>query len=292
MRIKSLISIYHIAMVLVALTVIPSCALASENGLPNRMFDMRLGQGGNLTDENFANIQKSMLDSISKQITELQSFYTDVSKASNASELEGVLLNHRPANRCFGVSRVTVRPGHMNRGFFGISAFNLDKVADVTDDNFTDVQKEIVDSLGKTTEMLKDRLNDTKVSQDSNLTAKVNERITDLQNLSTDVSKASTAAELKEVVFKYTQAQAVDSLEKEIENLQTTISNSENTSVNTTELNNRITELTTLKEKISGAKSLEEFNTIISSYRENSGMKIVRCGREEAGLRERSHRRW
>ncbi len=77
--------------------------------------------------------------------------------------------------------------------------------------------------------MLNDHLNDTKVSQDSNRTEEINERITELQNLSTEVSETSTAAELKEVVFTFMQTQAVDSIKKDIEHLQTKVSESENT---------------------------------------------------------------
>ena len=258
MRIKPLTSISRVVGVLMILSIIPSCVFASENNSPNQMSDMRFDPAGNLTEENFANVQTSILESISKQITELQSFYKNVSEASNASGLQAVLSSHRPANECMGLGRMSMEPSEMN-------GFNLDAVANVTDENFTDVQTEIVGSLGNMTNMLNDHLNDTKVSQDSNRTEKIKERITELQNLSTEVSEASTAAELKEVVFTFMQTQAVDSINNEIEHLQTKVSESENKSGNTTELSSRITELTTLKEKISGAESLEDLKTIMSS---------------------------
>lgn len=274
MRIKPLTSILRILGVLMIVSIIPSCAFAAENNSSNQMSDMRLDPArfdpiGNLTEENFTNVQATVLDSINKQITELQSLYTNVSEASNATELKEVLLSHRPANECMGPGGMNMGPGRMHMGPFGMDGLNLDKVANVTDGNFTDVQTEIVDSLGNMTAMLKDNLNDTEVSQDSNRTEEINARITEIQTLSTKVSGASTAAELKEVVFTFMQTQAVDSIDKEIEHLQAKISESKNTSNgnNTIDekLSSRITELTTLKEKISGAKSLEDLKTIMSS---------------------------
>jgi hypothetical protein len=291
MRIKPLTSIMRIVGVLMILSIIPSCAFASENNSPHQMSDMRFGPIDNVTTENFANIQTSLLDSISKQIAELQSFHTNVSEASNATELKEVLASHRPANECMGPDGMNRGPDGMNRGPDGMkgpgqmNVFNLDAVANITNDNFTDVQTEIVDSLGNMTDMLKDRLKDTKVSQDCNRTEEINARITEIQNLSTKVSGASTAAELKEVVFTFMQTQAVDSIEKEIEHLQTKVSESENTGGNTTELSSRITELTTLKEKISGAESLEDLKTIMSSSQGIPGMRddMMHHGGHERG---------
>jgi hypothetical protein len=271
MRIKLLTSIMRIVGVLMIVSIIPSCAFATENNSPNQMSDMRLEPISNLTAGNFANVQTSILDSISKQITELQNLYTNISEASNATELKEVLSSHRPSNEFMGPDGMDMGPGHMPMGSIEMNGFNLDEVANVTDDNFSDVQKEIIDSLGNTTDMLNDHLNDTKVSQDSNRTEEINARITEIKNISTKVSGASTAAELKEVVFTFMQTQSVDSIEKEIEHLQTKVS--ENTSGNTTELSGRITELTTLKEKISGAESLEDLKTIMSSSHGIPGMR-------------------
>jgi hypothetical protein len=153
MRIKLLTSIMRIVGVLMIVSIIPSCAFASENNSPNQISDMRLEPISNLTAENFANVQTSILDSISKQITELQSFYTNVSEASNATELKEVLSSHRPSNEFMGPGEMNMGPGHMPMGPIEMNGFNLDTVANVTDDNFTDVQKEIVDSLGNTTEL-------------------------------------------------------------------------------------------------------------------------------------------
>ncbi len=114
MRIKPLTSISRVVGVLMILSIIPSCVFASENNSPNQMSDMRFDPTGNVTEENFANVQTSILESISKQITELQSFYTNVSEASNASDLQEVLSSHRPANECMGPGGMNMGPGHMS----------------------------------------------------------------------------------------------------------------------------------------------------------------------------------
>ena len=277
MRIKLLTSIMRIMGVLIIVSIIPSCASALENNSPTQMPNLRLGPIGNITEENFANVQTSMLDSINKQITELQTFYTNISEASNATELKEVLASHRPVHECMRSAGMNLEPGQKD-------GFNLNRIANVTDDNFTDVQTEMVDSLRDMTDMLKVQLNDTRISQDSNRTAEINAKITEIQNLSTEVSEASTAAELKEIVFTFMQTQAVDSIEKEIEHLQTTGSESEDTGENTTELSSRITELTTLKERINGAESLEDLKTIMSSSYGILGIK------DDLAKHERHHR--
>jgi hypothetical protein len=270
MRIKPLKLISHITIVLMALSLIPSFAFASGINTPNHM---RFGPEGNITEENFTAVQTSILDSISKQITELQSFYTNVSEASNATDLQEVLFNHRQANERMGPGEMNRGHGLMNRGHCGIEGFNFDQVENVTDDNFTGVQTEIVDSLGNMTDTLNDHLNNKYVNQDSNRTEEINERITELKSLSTEVSEASSAAELKEVVFAYMQNQAIKSIEQKIEHLQTRVSESENNSGNTTGLSSRITELTTLKEKINAAESLDDLKKIMSSYHVIPGMR-------------------
>lgn len=264
MKIKQLKSISRILGVLMIVCIIPSCALASENNKLHPHSDAGFGPAGNVTAENFTSVQTSILDSISKQISELQSFYTNVSEASNATELQEVLADHRPQNDCMESAGMH-KDIRMNKGPVGINDFDLDKIANVTDDNFTDVQTEIVSSLGNMTDRLNDQLNDTNITQDSNRTEEINERISKLQNLSSEVSGASTAAELKEVVLTYMKTQTVDSIEKEIEHIQARVNDTNNTCENTTQLSSRITELTTLKEKISGAESLEDLKSIMSS---------------------------
>lgn len=288
---KPLSSISLILAVLMVLSIVPSYAFASENGSQtnstNQTYDLKSGSTfgyfGNITEENFIDVKAFILESISKRIAELQNLYTDVGKASNVSDLKGILSNYRSANGC-------MRPGHIHKEPFGTNGFNLELVENVTDENFTAVQTEILSSLQNTTGMLKDQQSHMKVGKD-NRTEELNQRITELQNLSTGVSKASTAAELKEVVFTFMQTQAVDVIEKKIEHLQAKMSESKNTSEEITSnehLNSRITELTALKEKINGAKSLEDLKRIIFSSHRILGIREDRMHHGDHG-RSRCH---
>lgn len=265
MTIKALKLISRFAMVLIVLSIIPSGAFASEN---NPAFTPVV----NITEENFTDVQTDILDSITEQITELQSFYTNVSEASNASDLQEVLSSHRQANKCMGPDGMNRGPGkmHMRPGRMP-GLFGLDQVESVTDDNFTDVQTEIVDCLGNITERLEAEQTNLTEADDDNRTEELSERITDLQNLSIDVNEASSAADLKEAVFTYMQTQAVDSLETEVKHLQAKVSESGNTSDE--HLSSRITELTSLIEDINGAESLEDLKEIMSSSQGKPGIR-------------------
>ena len=69
MKIKPLISISRIAVVLIVLSVIPSCAFASENGTQtnstNQTYDLKFdhafGLLGKISEENFADVQAGIL---------------------------------------------------------------------------------------------------------------------------------------------------------------------------------------------------------------------------------------
>jgi hypothetical protein len=266
MKIKTKVfsSIYRVAAVLMVLCIIPSGAFASEN-------KPAFAPAENITEENYADVQAEILESLSEQIAELQSFYSNVSEASDASELQEVLSSQKPANGG-GPDGMKMGPGGMNQGPCGMPGlFGFAQVESVTDDNYTDVQAEMVDFLGNMTEMINGQLDDT---TDENMTAMLTEQITELETLSTEISAASSAEELQDVVFTYMQTQAVDSLEMEIEHLEEMASESENaTDDNMTEnLSSRITELTALIEDINGAESLEDLVEIISSSQGMPGM--------------------
>ncbi len=294
MKIRISNSISFIVAALMVLSIIPSCSFASETGTEinsiNQTHDLKFrpafGFLGNTAGGNFTDAKTLILDSISKRIAELQSLYTDVSKASNTSDLKEVLSSHWQANECIGSDRMKIRHGRMHIGPFGINGFNLKLIENVTDENFTAVQTEMLSSLQNMTVMLKDRQTKLAEVEQNNrtqeLNEKLNERINKLQNLSTEVSKASTAAELKEVVLTYMQIQAVDLVDKEMEHLQAKVSESKNTSDGNNksdgnksdeQISSRITELTTLKESINGARSLGDLKTIISSSRGIPGPK-------------------
>lgn len=264
MKIKTkLNSVLRFATVLMILCIIPSGAFASGN---NEKFT----PPQNITDDNFADVQADMLASITEQITDLQSFYTNVSEASDASDLQEVLADYVPAHGC-GPDGMK-GPERMGQGPCGMPGlFNLDQVENVTDDNYTDVQTEIVDSIGNMTEMLNEQLENT---TDENMTETLNEQITEFEELSTSVSEASSAEELQKVVLTYMQIHAVDLIEKEVEHIQTKISESENSTDDnmTEELSDKVTELTALIEEINAAESLEDLKQIISSSQGMPGM--------------------
>lgn len=259
---KVLSSIYRFSAVMLVLCILPSGVFASEN---KPVFT----PAENITEENYADVQAEMLDSLSEQIAELQSFYTNVSEASSASELQEVLSSNMPAKGCRSEG-MNICP--MNRGPCGMPGlFGFAQAVDVTDDNYTDVQSEMVDALGNMTEMLNSQLDNT---TDENMTEMLNEQITDLETLSSEISATSSAAELKNVIFTCMQTQAVDSLEMETGHLEEMAANSENaTDENKSEnLNRRITEINALIEEINGAESLEDLMEIMSSSRVMPGM--------------------
>lgn len=258
-KILNLIS--RLATVLLVLCVIPSGVLAFEN-------NQKFGPAQKINDENFTEAKQGTLDSISKQIVELQSLYTSVSKASNISELQNVLFAHPQANGCIpdGMGR---EHNGMHHGAGRIPGFfNLEQVENVTDNNYTTVQTEMVNSLGNMNGILKEQVNNT---TDENSTAILNEQITELEGFSTNLSGASNAAELQNVVLTYMKTQAVSSIEKKIEHIEARVSESNNATndvgKNVTELNNRITELNSLKDKINATGSIKKFREImLSSY--------------------------
>jgi hypothetical protein len=247
---KALHSIYRFAAVMLVLCTLTSGAFALEN-------KPAFTPAENITDENFADVQSEMLESINDQIAELQSFYTNVSEASDASELQEVLSSNMPAHGC-GPEGMNMGPGGMP-GLFGFA-----QVENVTDENYTDVQAEMVDALGNMTEMLNSQLDN---STDDNMTEMLNEQITELEALSSEISAASSADELQDVVFTYVQTQAVESIEMEVEHLEEMASDSENTTNEnmSEDLSSRITELNALIEEINGAESLEDLMEIMSS---------------------------
>ena len=267
---KSLHLISRLVTVLLVLCVIPSGVLAFEN-------NQNFGPEQKISDENFTEAKADILDSISKQITELQSLYTSVSKASNISELQNALFAHPQANGCM--------PDGMGRGHNGMhhgarripGLFNLEQVENVTDNNYSAVQTEMVNSLGNMTGMLKEQVNNT---TDENSTVILNEQITEIEGFSANLSGASNAAELQHVVLTYMKIQAVDSVEKKIKHIEARVSESNNATdnigENVTELNNRIAELNSLKDKINATGSIKEFREImLSSYgmpEEDNGM--------------------
>ncbi|AKB28019.1 hypothetical protein MSSIT_1300 [Methanosarcina siciliae T4/M] len=271
------------AVVLMVLSIIPSGAFALENGTTTQlnstienefgkmmpggirhggagldgMLGMGVGSASNITEENFAEIQAEILNSITEKIAELQSKYENVSEASSAEELQEVLLADRPANaESAGFGEKNGLPCEM----YGSCLF---EVANLTDENFTEVQTNMLDSLQDMTEQLEEMQTKLEEAGEDDRAEELNEKIAELQNLYADVSEASAAAELEDILFDYLQTRTVDSLETEIEMLNARLTGDENATDE--KLESRIEELTALIADVEGAESLDELREIMSS---------------------------
>jgi hypothetical protein len=291
MKKQAIKSAASFAVVLMVLSIIPSGAFALENGTntnqanitdenvfgkmtpgdmrhggagPGGMHGMFFGPAESITEENFNEIQDEMLGSITERIAELQSMYDNISEASSAEELQAALLAERQANA--GGAGPCERNGFRN-GMYGPSFF---EVENLTEENFTDVQTEMLTSLQNMTEKLEEMQTQFTEAGEDNRAEDLGEKIAELQNLYSDIGEASTAAELKEVIFSYLQTQAVTSLEKEVEFLNDRIENGNTTDE---QLEDRITELNALISDIEGADSLDELKEIMSSQMGTGPMK-------------------
>jgi hypothetical protein len=275
MTVKVLKSISRFVMVLIVLSIIPSGSLASENATLTNSTDLIYEPGphspcpeGDISEENFTEVQLDMLDSISKRITELQTLYSEISKVSNASDLQKVLSSDRHTNEGMGYGRRHMEPDEMQIEPDGRHGFCPILLENVTDENFTDVQAVILDSLQNMTERVEAAQTRLTEADESSRAEELNKKITEIQDLYTEASEASTAAELKEVLFTHEQAKALDSIENKIELLRARVNESGN--VSDKQLNSRITELTALMEDIKGAESFDELKEIMYSARDSA----------------------
>ncbi|WP_269850702.1 hypothetical protein [Methanosarcina horonobensis] len=177
MKKQAVKSVTSFAVALIVLSIISSGAFALENGTdanqanavnengfgevmpggmrhggtgPDGMRGMGIGPAVNITEENFTEIQTEMLSSITEKIAELQSRYNNVSEASTAEELQEVLLAERQANaKVAGPGKMNGFPGEMCGPF-------IFEVENLTEENFTDVQTELLTSLQSMTENLEE----------------------------------------------------------------------------------------------------------------------------------------
>lgn len=275
MTVKVLKLISRFAMVLIILSVIPSGTFASENVNMKNSTDLIYDPGpcpsypsGNINEENFTEVQADMLDSISKRITELQTLYNEISKFSNASDLQKILSRNRQANEGIGNEERHMEPDKMQTEHDGKYEFCLILLENVTEENFTDVKAIILDSLQNMTERTEAAQTRLMEAGESSKAEELNEKITEIRDLYTEVSEASTAAELKEILLNHEQAKALDSIEEKIELLKSRVNDSG--SVSDEQLNNRITELRALIEDIKGVKSFDELKKIMRSSRDTA----------------------
>lgn len=286
---RSLKPISRFSAVMLVIYILPSEAFASENKpspdptaeniTEENITEENIAEE-NITEENFADAHVEKLDSINnsinEQIAELQSFHTNLSEsseASGASVIQEGLSNKMPANRQ-DPDAINVEPCRMDRETGGmLRLFGFSKVESLTDDNYTDVQAEMVDFLGNMTEIIGDQLTDT---TDESMTETANEQITELEALSSEINTASCAKELQDIILTYAKTQTVESLEMEIEYLEEMEKEMKSKSESITDENmskghrRSIVELNALIEEIKGAESLENLMKIIYSSRKRS----------------------
>jgi 23S rRNA U2552 (ribose-2'-O)-methylase RlmE/FtsJ len=235
MTVKVIKLISRFAMVLIILSIIPSGGFASENKNLTNLTDLSYDPGScpsypakNMDEENFTDIQADMLDSTSKRITELQTLYSEVSKVSNASDLQKVLSGNRQANKNMENNEKHIEPDEMQTEIDEKYGFCLILLENITEENFTDVKAVITDSLQNMTEMTETAQIRLTEGCESSKAEELNEKITGIRDLYTEVNEASTAAELKEILLNHEQAKVLNSVEKKIELLKSRVNESEN----------------------------------------------------------------
>lgn len=226
MTVKLLKSISQFAMVMIILSIIPSGAFASEDATLINSTDPLYASGSypsspeeDISEENFTEDQTE-LDSISKRITELQNFYSEISKVSNISDLQKVLSSDRQVNDGMNPDRRHIAPDEMQKEPDGKHGFCSALLEKITEENFTDFQAIVLDSLQNITEKFEAEQTMLTEAGESNRAKELNEKITEIKSLYTEASEASTAAELKEVLFTHEQVNVLDSIKKKLSSLK------------------------------------------------------------------------
>lgn len=259
MGIKISRAISCVLMIFIMLGIAPSFAFALENShLENGMY-------GNVTSGNFTVMKAMELDSLSKQISTLQGIYANVSNASNASELQQAMFTHMmmlSPNPQMCVNRTNIGAG-----------FNLATVSNVTDANFTDVQAGLLVSIQNVTAILKNQQNRSEANNNSNMTAKIGDRIANLQNLSNQVNSTTNATELQGVVLTFAQTQLTNSIGMKITKLQQIENNMNVNDTNMAMLDYKIANLTALRGNINNTTSIGGLMAIMSSFHPMLGME-------------------
>ena len=213
-------------------SIIPSLAFAAENShAPNH---------GGFFNGDFATIKAKVLDFLNNEIVRLQDVSANVSTASNMSELKHAL----------GRDRVMSKPNEMNIDGNGCAfavggGLELSAIANVNDTTFPTVKANLVNYLQNMTAMLQNQ--ETKATDNNNTVraTQMAEKITVLQNLTTQINMTTDAAGLQDVALTFMQGQYDGAIKKQIAQLQ----NRENltTDVNvTTNINTKIENLNTL----------------------------------------------
>jgi hypothetical protein len=168
-----------------------------------------------------------------------------------------------------GRDRVMSKPNEMNIDGKGCAfavggGLELSAIANVNDTTFPTVKANLVNYLQNMTAMLQNQ--ETKATDNNNTVraTQMAEKITVLQNLTTQINMTTDAAGLQDVALTFMQGQYDGAIKKQIAQLQ----NRENliTDVNvTTNINTKIENLNTLETNINTATSLGALQQVLSS---------------------------
>jgi hypothetical protein len=221
---------YFISLIII-LCIIPSGAFASRDEpqinstvqINSHSYSWKSGSGEDITEGNFNKTQINMLASINKQITQLQSLYMDIGKASNGSEVKKLLSSYKTAKFDQNYTEIYIgpvniiissgkEPGKMQTFIF--------RPENLTEENFKETRDKMLISIENIIQALEKQKADLKASGQESLAEELNTQIIKLQALHTNISKTSDASELKKVLSNYVQFQAAEDVEKEMKSFE------------------------------------------------------------------------
>jgi len=249
MRILKAIS--SVLLVLTTISVIPSLAFAAENGFASNH--------GGFFEGDFSTVKAKTLDFLNNEIARLQGISANVSAANNMSELQAAL------------GREKMRPGFHGRncgftvcGFDVGGGFGISEIENANDTTFPTVKANMVNSLQNMTEKLQDQENKAVAKNNTERAAQLADKITLIQNFTTQISQTTDASGLQTVTLTFMKSQFDEAIEKRILQLQNRENNTNDANV-TAKINTRIADLKTLETKIDSAKSLSDLKTALAS---------------------------
>jgi hypothetical protein len=152
------------------------------------------------------------------------------------------------------------------------AGFNLATIANVTDENFTDVQAGLLGSIQNMNAALQNQQNRSEANNDSYMTAQIGNRIAHLQNLSDQVNSTTNATELQGVVLIFAQTQLTNSIGMKITKLQQIENSMSANDTNMVTLDYKIANLTALEGNINNTTSIGDLMAIMDSFHPMFGM--------------------
>jgi hypothetical protein len=122
------------------------------------------------------------------------------------------------------------------------------------------------------------------------MTAQIGDRIANIQKLSDQVNSTSTATELQGVVLSFAQNQLTNSIDMKITKLQQIENNMNANDTNIALLDNKISNLTALKENINNTTSIGSLMAIMPFFHSMLGMRDFRMMHHRTHHRMMHHR--